>query len=194
MPLLPRRRQVGDPPGDPVEVAQPLRLAGREPIYAYSLAALLVVVGALNLVFTKGAGAPAHPQVWQSAVGIVLAGGLAAGVRYGNRLLSSFTAIFAAFFVTLPKVPTALTPTHTVGLLAAVAFAVLVSLRQRKDQRALGPKLDATQRRELADARKRKRKGLPEPEAKPVAPLASRRYTPPKARPKASPRARSPRH
>ncbi|HLH46149.1 MAG TPA: hypothetical protein VKV25_03255, partial [Acidimicrobiales bacterium] len=153
----------------------PTRMRGREPLQAYAIAAILAAIGLVNLFVTTGKGAPAHPQLWLSYVGIVLALFLAGTVQFRNRLISPFTAIVAAFFVTTARAPSALQYPHLVALLAALYFALSVALRQRRDQRAVA-----------GTARSRPgRRGPSEAEAPTsTRPAANRRYTPPKDRSK----------
>lgn len=155
----------------------PGRMKGREPLGGIGTAIIVALVGVLDLVVTTGAGAPAHPTTWAPVVGILLAIGLVVAIIwYRNRLLSPFLAIFAAFFVTLTKAPNSLELPHLAALIVAVAFAVLVSLHQRRDQRILTP--TPADRRA---ATRRRRNGEPDPPTK-AHPTASRRYTPPKAK------------
>jgi hypothetical protein len=186
LPVFRRRNRLG--PGDldaeleddhvdghqPAVDEPPTRMRGREPLQAYVVAAVLAVVGVLNLLVTTGKGAPAHPTLWLSYAGIVIAVLLAGSVQLRNRLISPFTAIIGAFFVTTAKAPAVLSIPHLIALFAALGFALTVSLRQRKDQKAAAP----------AGARGRGRRrgqAAPDPgEAK--RPAANRRYTPPKAK------------
>jgi uncharacterized membrane protein YccC len=169
-------------PSTPDPVGGPSRMQGNEPLWGYAVAVLLVVVAVLDLTVTTGAGAPKHPTTWTPAAGLVLALVLAGTMRYRSRLLSPFVAIFAAFFVTLSKGPRVLGFPHILALVVAVGFALLVSMRQRKDQKALTPNMTAADRREAADARRRRRKGEPEPPPGPKRPPPSARYTPPKSK------------
>jgi drug/metabolite transporter (DMT)-like permease len=172
-------------PGD----LSPSKMRGNEPLMGYGAALVIAIVAALNLTITTGTGAPAHPEPWTSVAGIVLAVALAASIRLANnRLISPFIAIFGAFFVTLSKAPSSLSAPHIVALIAAVGFALVVSMRQRREQKLVSPPLTADQRRAAADARRRRRKGEPEPASLSKRPAANRRYTPPKDRSKEKPR------
>jgi hypothetical protein len=159
----------------------PSQMQPNEALAGYAVAAVLAVVAVLNLAITTGAGAPKHTTTWTSFVGLGLAVGLAFSLRFRNRLASPFIAIFAGFFVTLSKGPKALTVPHIIALVVAVGFALLVSMRQRKDQRAIAPSA-ASDRRAAADARRRRRKGEPEIPEGPKRPAPNSRYTPPKSR------------
>jgi hypothetical protein len=162
------------------EPVNPMRMSGREPTQGYIVSGLLVLVGILDLVITSGAGTPKHETLWYAYVGIALGIALAVSIRYRNRLASPFIAIFGAFFVTLAKAPNALTVPHLAALLGSVAFAVVVTLRQRKDQKTLTP----GGARGAAGASRNRRRGEAEPPAASNRPAANRRYTPPKAAPK----------
>jgi hypothetical protein len=175
------RSSLSRPPTDQPGPVSASRMQGREPLMGYVAAAAIAIGGVLDVVVTKGKGAAAHPDTWEAYAGIVLAAAVVASVQYRNRLLSPFVAIFGAFFVTLPKGPSSLSIPHIVVLMVAVAFAVIVSMHQRRDQRALTPPMRAADRRAAADARRRRRKGEPEAPPPIKRPPANRRYTPPKA-------------
>ncbi len=163
-------------------------MQGNEPLLGYVAGAVIIVGAVLNLVITTGAGAPAHPTTWNSLVAIVLAVALVVSIRFRNRMISPFIAIFGAFFVTLGKSPKSLSAPHIAVLVIAVAFAIIVSLHQRRDQKILTPAATPAARRAAADARRRRRKGEPEPPPPSSRPAANRRYTPPKDRTKDKPR------
>jgi hypothetical protein len=164
------------PPSD----GNPGRMKGREPLQGVAVAVIVAVGAVLDLVVTTGAGAPKHPNAAFPVIAVVLAVGLAVSVRFRNRLLSPFLAIFAAFFATLGKAPRSLGVPHIVVLVTAVGFALIVSMRQRREQKAITPTATAADRRAANEARRRRRKGEPEPEPTVVRPVANRRYTPPK--------------
>ena len=171
-------------PPEPEGPPSPTRMSGREPLFGYIAAGVIVLASILNLVVTTGPGAPAHPTTWANYAGILFALALTVSIRFRNRMLSPFIAIFGAFFVTLAKGPDSLSLPHIVTLLVGVAFAMIVSLHQRRDQKALGPVTPAG-RRAAADARARRRRGEPEPTVT-KHPAPNRRYTPPKDRSKST--------
>lgn len=171
-------------PPEPEGPPSPTRMSGREPLFGYIAAGVIVLASILNLVVTTGPGAPAHPTVWPNYAGILFAVALTVSIRFRNRMLSPFIAIFGAFFVTLAKGPDSLSLPHIVTLLVGVAFAMIVSLHQRRDQKAMGPVTPAD-RRAAADARARRRRGEPEPTVT-KHPAPNRRYTPPKDRSKST--------
>jgi len=167
--------EVDDEPALPV----PSRMAGREPLQGYVATAVLLAIGVANLAITTGKGAPAHPTLWYSYVGLALAVGLGVSIRYRNRLVSPFVAIFAAFFLTLAKGPDVLGTPHLVALVVAVGYALVLSMHQRRDQKALSAATGIPMRRSRRDRR--------QPPSAPGAddglrrPRPNRRYTPPKA-------------
>jgi hypothetical protein len=173
----------------PVDESQlkPTDMRGNEALYGYILAAELVVVSVFNLVFTHGKGAPAHPPTTLSVVGLIVSVAFGALVRTHNRFIVSFAALIAAFFVTLPRVPSKLFVFHLLALILPLIYALVLMQRQRKATLAAaksgsGGRQTPAQRRAEADARRRERRqqkrGAPPPPK--VAP--SRRYTPPKAK------------
>lgn len=154
--------------------ASPMRMQGREQLWGYAAAAILAAGAVANLLDTTGKGAPAHPVLWPSWVGLALAAGLAGSIQFRNRLLSPFTAIFAAFFLTLERGPDSLAYIHIVVLFAAVGFAVAVTMRQRRQQRALGPARGRSGRGGAAS------RGTADDSGRARKPPPNRRYTPPK--------------
>jgi hypothetical protein len=168
----------------------PNRMQGNEHLFGYAAAVVIALGGVLDLMVTTGKGAPAHPSTWTAYIGILLAIALVVSIQFRHRMISPFVAIFGAFFVTLAKGPDSLETPHIVVLMVSVAFAVIVSLRQRRDQKALTPTLTSAERRAAADARRRRRKGEPDLPAPVKRPSPNRRYTPPKnaAKPPKSPR------
>jgi phosphate/sulfate permease len=148
-------------------------MRGREPAQAIAVAVLLAAVGVANLLVTTGPGAPKHPTLVYSYIGIALAVGLAVSVKWRNRVVSPFAAIFAAFFVTLARGPNSLEVPHLAALAGSVGFAVVVSMRQRKELRAQAPPRPAAGRR-------RRGRADPEPDSSAKRlPEPNRRYTPP---------------
>lgn len=117
----------------------PSRMQGREPAYGYATAAVIVAGAALNLILKTGKGAPLHPTLWPSYVAIVLAVALAVTTfRFRSRLVSPFVAIFGGMFDTLARGPNRLEYPHLVVIFVAFGFAVALTMRQRREQKALG--------------------------------------------------------
>jgi len=171
-----RPRPSSTVPVDPD--ASPMRMQGREPLWGYAAAGLLAAGALANLLDTTGKGAPAHPVLWPSWVGLALAVGLAGSIQLRNRLLSPLAAIFSAFFLTLERGPDSLSYIHILVLLGAVGFAVALTMRQRRQQRALGPARGRSGRGgSRSSAAGRGAAGEAERSRKPP---PSRRYTPPK--------------
>lgn len=123
-------------PADPP--SPPSRMRGREPLYGYATAAVIAAGAVLNLVVTKGKGAPAHPLLWPSYLSLVLAVGLGVSIRWRNRLVSPFVAIFGGMFDTLGHGPNSLSIAHYVVIFSAFGFAMALTMRQRREQKALG--------------------------------------------------------
>jgi hypothetical protein len=165
-------------------------MKGNEPTLGYGLVAVLIIVAVADLLITKGKGAPKHTTAWEPVVGIVLALVVAGTLRLRNRMVTPLIAVVAVFFLTLDKGPNSLELPHLFALILSIAYALTLSMRQRREQRALTGMSAAQTRRAQADARRRRRKGEPEVETGPKRPAASRRYTPPKA---AKPAGRAPR-
>lgn len=174
-----RRRSPGPWSTAPLDPdASPMRMQGREPLWGYGAAVLLGAGALANLLDTTGKGALAHPVLWPSWLGLVLAVGLAGSIQLRNRLLSPLAAIFSAFFLTLERGPDSLSYIHILVLVGAVGFAVALTMRQRRQQRALGPARGRSGRggaRGGATAR-----GAAGDAERPRKPPPSRRYTPPK--------------
>lgn len=112
---------------------KPSAMRGYEPIYGYVVGVVLVVVAVLNLTVTHGTGAPAHPQTTLAAVGVAASLALFGAIQTKNRMIAGFGAILAAFFVTLPRVPTSLSVAHIVALVVPMAYGLIITQRQRRD-------------------------------------------------------------
>ncbi len=180
--------------GDKAPAAKPSRMQGNEALYGYVVAAELIVVAVLNLADTHGPGAPAHPQTVLSLIGLATSLLLAAVVQTRSRFIVPFAAILAAFFVTLPRVPTSLSLAHILALIIPVIYAFVLTQRQRKaataqiraareaGARTQARKKDATSRPARTGpgggifGRWRKTKDVP------TGPQKNRRYTPPKSK------------
>jgi hypothetical protein len=170
--------------------ADPSRLQGNETLYGYVVALELMVVAILNLVVIHGKGAPQHPDTTLSVLGVVAAVALIAVLQLRKRTVAAFTAILAAFVVTLPKVPTSLTFYHFFALAIAAGWGLVIATRRRKAEKAGlasgGASAARTSRRETAPAgrkpKEKSRRGAPAPSG----PQANRRYTPPKPKRRSS--------
>jgi hypothetical protein len=185
------RRRVAAQPVDDDPDLKPTAMRGPELRYGYIVAAVLAVVGVLNLLITHGKGAPKHPPTGASIGGLLAVAAFVGLLQLRHRLVAPFAAIIAAFFVTTPKVPDALATTgHILALLLPVAYAVWITQRHRKSQRARqGSPLRMTpaERRAAAEARRGNRRsgrtsGSTTARAPASGPRASPRYTPPKAK------------
>lgn len=162
----------------PENAPPPTRMQGREPFYGYIVAALIAIAAVLNMVVTLGPR-PTTADLIESAVAIVLAGALAYTIaRYSHRMLSPFVAIIAAFFITLPPVPTTLSVPHLVVLVVALVWFFIVTQRQRQADKALAK--SGVRRGAGSSTATRRRRGSKADEPEPKGPPPNRRYTPPK--------------
>lgn len=153
-------------------------MQGREPFYGYVVAALIGIAAVLNMVVTIGPR-PTTADLIESAVAIALAGALAYTIaRYAHRLLSPFVAIIAAFFITLPPVPTTLAVPHLVVLITGLVWFFVVTQRHRQADKALAK--SGVRRGAGSSAGARARRGSKRDQPEPKGPQANRRYTPPK--------------
>lgn len=160
----------------------PARMTNQEWLAGFGISALLIIVGILNVAMEHDKGAPKHPVIWPTYVAIVLAVGLAVSLRWKSRMISPFVAVAGAFFLNYATGASALVIPHLVVLFATLAWCLVLTMRLRKQQREVMPPPTAAQRREMAAARKRHKRGEPDPEPAKQYPAANRRYTPPKAR------------
>jgi hypothetical protein len=185
------RRRGAAQSGRPLK---PSTMRWPEPLYGGVVALELIVIAILNLTVTTGKGAPTHSQTTLSLVGLLCAGGFGALLFTRNRMIVSFGAIAAGFFVTLPKVPDRVTVFHLFGLIFPLIYAFVLTQRQRKDSAALqkaraaggggggggGSGRTAAERRAQAQAERRDRRGRRSKAPEPTGPAPSPRYTPPK--------------
>lgn len=171
----------------------PSRLRGTEPLYGYVVGLELLVIAILNLVVRHGAGAPAHPETALQVVGVVATVAFMGLISVRNRTVAGLAAIFAAFFVTLPKAPNSLEPAHILALVFPLIYGLLITQRQRRAvSRTLGGRRGGARTGTAARARQRddaragrgasrtgNRRGQP---AAAAGPRPNARYTPPKAK------------
>lgn len=185
---------------DPAQVASSLRMRGNETTLGYAVAAVLAVVSVVFLTVTTGKGAPAHPITLLPAIGLVLALAMAATVQLSNRILSAFLAVTSSLATTATQAPNSVRSLSTVDLLAALLFAVWITLRQSKARSVLlAERRKANQaargggsrsaggrtahgRPTGAAGERPGRRGRKAAEAEPAGPPPSARYTPPKKR------------
>jgi hypothetical protein len=174
------------PPEDQ-EQLKPSAMRGNETVYGYVVLLELVAVAVINLTVTHGAGAPKHSQTMVSAVGLAAAAIYGGTLQTRNRFIVGFTAILAAFVVSIPQVPNSVKLYHIFGLAIPLVYALILTQRQRKAATALirsgkaAPARTTEDRRAAALARRQERKRGRAGSA-PSGPAASRRYTPPKAK------------
>lgn len=137
-PLLTRMARAIDKRSDnPDEPASSLRMRGNETTFGYASAAILAIVPVVFLTVTTGPGAPPHPVTVAPAIGVVLALAMAASMRLSNRILTAFLAVTSSLATTATAVPTSVRPLSTVDLLAALGFALWITLRQSKARNAV---------------------------------------------------------
>lgn len=163
---------------------KPSAMRGNETIYGYVVLLELVAVAIINLTVTHGKGAPKHPQALMAAIGLVAAAIYGGTLRTRNRFIVGFTAILAAFVVSIPQVPNSVKLYHVFALAIPLVYALILTQRQRKAALALVRSGKAPQAKPAAD---RRAEALARRQAKkrgpvPAGPAASRRYTPPRAR------------
>jgi hypothetical protein len=176
---------------------KPSTMRGSEAMYGYLVGLELIVVSILNLVVIHGKGAPAHPSTGLAVIGLVASIAATVMVRIHHRLIVPFALIVAAFFVTLPRGPDSLASVHLLALIIPVAYALIITQRQRKATQALNragrsgtaksttaksttaTSTPAQGRNERTTRRRSRKQG-----GEPTGPAASRRYTPPKPKPR----------
>ena len=172
----------------------PSRMRGSEPLYGYVVGLELVVIAVLTLVMHGGKGAPKHPQTWLQIAGLVASLAYFAVLQRRSRTLTAFSAIVAAFIVTLPAVPDSLRATRVFVLAIPLAYGLIITQRQRKatglsmrgarkSPRSGGADDGGKPRRAGSaparpPARRRREKDVPAQ----AGPRANARYTPPKPR------------
>jgi hypothetical protein len=163
------------------------RLRGTEPLYGIVVGLELLVVAILNLAIQGGAGAPKHPDTFIMIIGVVASVAFLGLLAVRNRTVASFAAIGAAFFVTLPKVPSSLSLAHIMALLVPLAYALIITSRQRKMAKATlqrGGSRAPRRTRETRQTRTTRSRNATttRPAARSTGRPTSGRYTPPKAR------------
>ena len=163
------------------------RLRGTEPLYGIVVGLELLVVAILNLAIQGGAGAPKHPDTFVMVIGVVASVAFLGLLTVRNRTVASFAAIGAAFFVTLPKVPSSLSLAHIMALLVPLAYALIITSRQRKMAKAAiqrGGNRTPRRTRETRPTRAGRSRSATttRPATRSTGRPASGRYTPPKAR------------
>jgi hypothetical protein len=162
-------------------------MRGTEALYGYVVALELVAVATMNLVIRTGKGAPAHPQTALQIAGLAAGLVLVGVLQTNNRMVVGFAAILGAFLVNLPKVPTSLAIPHLFALALPLAYALVLTSRQRKATAAhikgrpsSRPKTAAERRADVEARRRQKRDKRSRAAGSVSGPAANRRYTPPK--------------
>jgi hypothetical protein len=183
-PELPRDpKPEADTPTDDFPAS---RLRGTEPLYGVVVGLELLVVAILNLAVQGGAGAPKHPDTLIMVLGVAVSVGFIGLLALRNRTVASFGAIGAAFFVTLPKVPSSLSLAHIMALLVPLAYALIITSRQRKMAKGAlqrgGRRAPRMSESRQSRATRSRNTTTARPAAKAAGRPTSGRYTPPKAR------------
>ncbi|HEX4862879.1 MAG TPA: hypothetical protein VFV02_02330 [Acidimicrobiales bacterium] len=166
------------PPGD--AGLKPSTMRGSEFRYALGVAVILLVVAVLNFAIRHGKGAPKHPSTGLALVGLAAALAVFPLLRTKNRFIVPFGAVIAAFFVTLPSGPTSLKSLHVLAIIFPLAFALVLTQRQRKAALADARSRAASRSSGPAGSTRPQRSRRRKKEEEPSGPTANRRYTPPK--------------
>ena len=176
-------------PGGPAEVTsgaddglKPSTMRGSEMRYAVGVAVILLVVAVLNFAIRHGKGAPKHPSTGLEAIGLVAALAVFPLLRTKNRFIVPFGAVIAAFFVTLPSGPNSVKSLHVLAIIFPLAFALVLTQRQRKAALATARSRAASRPAGTTSPPRAQRSGRKRKEEQPAGPTANRRYTPPKAK------------
>jgi len=178
-----RRRAPRSQGQDLATNGDPDALSSNETVYGWVVALELALVAVLNVTDTHGKGAPAHPQTTLSAIGVAAAVAFFGLLRLKKRSLISFGAILAAFFVTLPPVPTSLGLYHLFAIVIAAAYGiVLISRRRRAERQSGGRTTRAASRRSSAGIANSSGVRARPSARRSSARKQSGRYTPPKPR------------
>jgi hypothetical protein len=152
---------------------RPIQLRDWEIPAGYAVAALVALFAILELVVTKGKGAPKTHSPLLPIAALVIAAAQAATIRLGNRLVTGVLGVLGGLAVSYQKVPDSLSILHSIGFVGPFAYAFLVTQRHSRAQRALrGPRRPG----QGGGSTRRGSKATNEPSG--VRP--NRRYTPPK--------------
>lgn len=156
---------------EPERTLRPIELRDWEIPVAYALGGLITLLAILELTITHGPGAVKNPSPILPLIALVAGVAQIATVRFKNRFVSALVGVAGGLLVGTARVPTALGIPHSIGFLAPLVYAFLVTNRHNRAQRALrGPRTQGQ--------RGGRRGSKAEPE--PTGPKANRRYTPPK--------------
>lgn len=168
-------------------------MRGSELRYGLAVALVLLAIAVFNFVIRHGPGAPQHPPTGLAVIGLIAALAVFPLLLTRNRFIVPFGAVIAAFFVTLPRGPSALQTLHAVAIVFPLVYALVLTQRQRKAAMA-----EARARRSAgggtrgaarggkrsieAGGRRRGDSSQKGKNEQPAGPRPNRRYTPPKAR------------
>ena len=159
---------------------KPSTMRGSEPRYALGVAVILLVVAVLNFAIRHGKGAPKHPSTGLEVLGLVAALAVFPLLRTNNRFIVPFGSVVAAFFVTLPSGPNSVKSLHVLAIIFPLAFALVLTQRQRKAALANARSGAASRSSATSAPPRTPRSGRRRKQEEPSGPTANRRYTPPK--------------
>lgn len=149
----------------------PIELRDWEIPAGYAIAGLIVLIAILELTVTTGKGAAKNPSTILPLLALVLGVAQAVSIRWKNRIVTALIGVAGGLLVGVTRVPDSIGIPHSLGFLAPVVYAFLVTNRHNRAQRALRGPRNQPQR-----GARRGAKTAPEP----TGPKASRRYTPPR--------------
>jgi len=150
---------------------RPIELREWEIPAGYAIAGFIVLLAVLELVITTGKGAPKNPSPILPLLALAIGLVQAATIRFKNRLVTALVGVAGGLLIATTKVPDSLGIPHSLGFLAPLVYAFLVTNRHNRAQRAQRGPRNQPQR-----GGRRGSKAAPEP----TGPKASRRYTPPR--------------
>lgn len=156
---------------EPPSNLRPIELRDWEIPAGYAIAGFIVLLAILELTITSGRGAPRNPSTILPLLAGVIGVIQAATIRFKNRLVTALVGVAGGLLIASTRVPDSLGIPHSLGFLAPLVYAFLVTNRHNRAQRALrGPRNQAQR------GGRRGAKAAPEP----TGPKANRRYTPPR--------------
>lgn len=163
---------------------RPIRLRDWEIPVGYLVAAFVVLLAVLELVITKGKGAPKTPDTLLPVVALIIGVAQAATISLKNRLVTGILGVLGGLAVAYVRVPDSLSIPHSIGFIGPFVYAFLITQRHSRAQRALQGPRRPRQGGGGSGARGGSGSGSGRRGSKaPIEPTgikASRRYTPPK--------------
>ena len=127
-----------DEPED-TEARSPSEMQGSEELYGYIVAAELLLASVISFLTRHSAGVPANQvQTWKYVASFAAALALIPVIRTRRRMAAGFASIIAAFVVSLPPGTKSQQLIHVLVLVIPLAYALLLTQRQRKATLAVG--------------------------------------------------------